>query len=77
MPWLETNPMDQRMRFLEDVRLARMSITEICAHNQISPKTGYNGPRRRDWPAPSTVADRALANKCVNGVRRRAVLGSG
>ena len=41
MPWMETNPMDQRLRFLEDVRLARMSMTELCAHFQISRKTGY------------------------------------
>ena len=40
MPWLETDPMDQRLRFLEDVRLSRLSMTEICAHYQIARKTG-------------------------------------
>ena len=40
MLWLETNPMNQRLRFLEDLRFARMSMTELCAHYQISRKTG-------------------------------------
>lgn len=30
MPWPETNPMDQRLRFLEDVRLERMAMTELA-----------------------------------------------
>lgn len=127
MPWLEMNPMDQRIRFLEDVRLGRMSITELCAHAQISRKTGYKWitreaeegrrgledrsraphhcphkitdematllcefrikhddwgarklltvlkgrhPRRRDWPAPSTVADLLRRKGLVRCPRR-------
>jgi hypothetical protein len=34
--------MDQRLRFLEDVRLERTSMSELCAHYQISRKAGYN-----------------------------------
>ena len=128
MPWLETNPMDQRWRFLEDVRLGRLSMTELCAHYQISRKTGYKWidreadegrrgladrsraphhcphkisdematllcefrikhddwgarkllmvlqrrhPRRRDWPAPSTVADLLQREGLVRRARRR------
>lgn len=128
MPWLETNPMDQRMRFLEDVRLGRMSMTALCEHAQISRKTGYKWiareaeegrrgladrsraphhcphkisdematllcefriqhddwgarkllrvlqrrhPRRRDWPAPSTVADLLQREGLVRRHRRR------
>jgi hypothetical protein len=29
MPWLETNPMDQRLRLLDDLRLDRVSMTEL------------------------------------------------
>lgn len=128
MPWLETNPMDQRVRLLEDVRLGRMSMTALCAHYQISRKTGYKWiareaeegrrgladrsraphhcphkisdemaallcefrikhddwgarklltvlqtryPRRRDWPAPSTVADLLQREGLVRRHRRR------
>ncbi|MHB1298736.1 MAG: helix-turn-helix domain-containing protein [Gemmatimonadaceae bacterium] len=128
MPWLETNLMDQRLRFLEDVRLGRMSMTELCAHAQISRKTGYKWiareaeegrrgladrsraphhcphdisdematllcefrikhddwgarkllkvlkgrhPRRRDWPAPSTVADLLQREGLVRRKRQR------
>jgi hypothetical protein len=41
MPWLETHPMDQRMRFLADVRLGRLLMTALCAYFRISRKTGY------------------------------------
>ncbi len=128
MPWLETNPMDQRVRLLADVRLGRMSMTALCAHYQISRKTGYKWiareaeegrrgladrsraphhcphkisdemaallcefrikhddwgarklltvlqtryPRRRDWPAPSTVADLLQREGLVRRHRRR------
>ena len=128
MPWLETNPMDQRMRFLEDVQLGRLSMTELCARYAISRKTGYKwidrlaeegrrglvdrsraphhcphkiadematllcefrikhndwgarklltvlqtqNPRRRDWPAPSTVADLLQREGLVRRPRRR------
>lgn len=128
MPWLETDPMDQRLRFLEDVWLARMSMTDLCAHYLISRKTGYKWidreaeegrrgladrsraphhcphkisdematllcefrirhddwgarkllkvlqrrhPRRRDWPAPSTVADLLQREGLVRRARRR------
>jgi putative transposase len=53
MPWLEMNPMDQRIRFLEDVRLGRMSMTELCAHAQISRKTGYKWIAREAEDATS------------------------
>ena len=53
MPWLETNPMDQRLRFLEDVRLDRLSMTERCAHYQSSRKTGYKWiDREAEVPEP-------------------------
>ena len=61
MPWLETNPMDQRMRFLEDVRLARLSMTELCAHFQISRKTGYKWIAREAEEGRRGLADRSRA----------------
>ena len=61
MPWLETNPMDQRLRFLEDVRLARLSMTELCAHYQISRKTGYKWIARAAEEGRRGLADRSRA----------------
>ena len=61
MPWLETNPMDQRLRFLEDVRLARMSMTELCAHAQVSRKTGYKWIAREAEEGRRGLADRSRA----------------
>jgi transposase InsO family protein len=61
MPWLETDPMDQRLRFLEDVRLARLSMTELCAHYQISRKTGYKWIDRAAEEGRRGLADRSRA----------------
>ena len=61
MPWLETNPMDQRLRFLEDVRLDRLSMTELCAHYQISRKTGYKWIDREAEEGRRGLADRSRA----------------
>ncbi len=61
MPWLETNPMDQRLQFLEDVRLDRFSFTELCAHRQISRKTGYKWVARAAAEGRRGLADRSRA----------------
>lgn len=61
MPWMETDPVDQRLRFLEDVRLARMSMTELCAHYQISRKTGYKWIDREAEEGRRGLADRSRA----------------
>lgn len=53
--------MDQRMRFLEDVRLARLSMTELCAHFQISRKTGYKWIAREAEEGRRGLADRSRA----------------
>jgi transposase InsO family protein len=41
MPWLETSPMIERQRFVEDVRRGLFSMTELCDRYGISRKTGY------------------------------------
>ena len=61
MPWLETDPMDQRMRVLEDAQLARRSMTELCAHYQISRKTGYKWIDREAEEGRRGLADRSRA----------------
>jgi len=61
MPWLETNPMDQRLQFLEDFRLGRFSFTALCAHRQISRKTGYKWIARAAEEGRRGLADRSRA----------------
>ncbi len=41
MPWLETNPMQQRWLFIQDYRTGLWSMSELCARYGISRKTGY------------------------------------
>jgi len=41
MPWLETDPMDQRLQFITDYQRGLYSMTELCTRYAISRKTGY------------------------------------
>ena len=61
MPWLETAPMEQRERFIDDSRLGLYDMTELCARYAISRKTGYN------WLHAMTRAD---ALRCTTAVER-------
>ena len=61
MLWLETDPMHQRLRFLKDLRFARLSMTEICAHFQISRKSGDKWIDREAEEGRRGVADRSRA----------------
>lgn len=64
MPWLETDPMDQRLQFPTDYQRGLYSMTEPCARYSICRKTGYACLDRfeqhgRAWPraaAPPTCA---------------------
>ena len=40
MPWLETVPVEQRARFIDDHRLGLYDMTTLCARYAISRKTG-------------------------------------
>ncbi len=48
MPWLETAPMEQRERFIDDHRLGLYDMTELCARYAVSRKTGYKWLARDD-----------------------------
>ena len=41
MPWAETDPMDQRAKFIEDVETGLWTMSELCERFGISRKTGY------------------------------------
>ena len=41
MPWLETNPVIERQRFVKDVESGHWTMSELCARYGISRITGY------------------------------------
>jgi len=61
MPWLETAPMEQRERFIDDFRLALYDMTELCARYAISRKTGYKWLARYDAGGRPALHDRSRA----------------
>jgi len=61
MPWLETEPMSQRSQFIDDVRRAHLSITELCARYGIARQTAYKWLRRYDEEGRAGLADRSRA----------------
>ena len=48
MPWQETDPVDQRARFIDDHRHGLYSMTELCARYGVSRPTGYKWLARYD-----------------------------
>ena len=59
MPWLETAPMEQRERFIDDSRLGLYDMTELCARYAISRKTGYKWLARYDAGGRPALHDRS------------------
>ena len=49
MPWLETVPVDERERFIDDHRLGLYDMTELCARDAASRKAGYKWLARCCW----------------------------
>ncbi len=41
MPWKETQPMEERRKFVEAVRSGSWTMTELCERFDVSRKTGY------------------------------------
>ena len=61
MPWTETSPVDQRQRFIADVRAGLYSMTELCARYGISRTAGYKWVARADEGGRQALADRSRA----------------
>jgi len=41
MPWLETDPMTERLTFVQDAQRDRFTMAERCARHGVSRLTGY------------------------------------
>jgi transposase InsO family protein len=64
MPWKETGPMDQRLRFIAAVSASGgLGMTEACQLFGISRKSGYKWLDRYKAGGPAALADRSRAPK--------------
>lgn len=61
MPWQETQSVDQREQFIEDVRRGRMPVLQLCAHYGVSRKTGYKWIARAREEGRQGLKDRSRA----------------
>lgn len=59
MPWLETNPMDERMRFIVAYDEGLYSMVELCERFGISRQTGYKWLRRYEAGGVQGLEDRS------------------
>ena len=41
MPWMETKPMNERLKFVQDALSDRFTMAEVCARYGVSRPTGY------------------------------------
>ena len=61
MPWNQTNPVNERLKFVAAVQRGRCTMTELCADFGISRKTGYKLLRRYEREGPEALRDRSRA----------------
>jgi len=57
MPWRESTPMDERLRFVQDVHRPGWSIAELCRRYGVSRKTGYKWLAAYERAGPAGLAD--------------------
>ena len=61
MPWLETSPMTERQRFVEDAHRGLFSMTDLCARYGVSRKTGYKWLDRYEAHGRAGLVERSHA----------------
>ena len=61
MPWLETSPMTERRRFVDDAHRGLFSMTDLGARYGISRKTGYKWLGRYEGQGGEGLRDRSHA----------------
>jgi putative transposase len=61
MPWMETNVLEERYRFVCDFESRQWSMTELCERYGISRPTGYKWIVRAREPGESRLEDRSRA----------------
>ncbi len=69
MPWLETAPMEQRERFIDDHQRGLYDMIELCARYAVSRKTGCNWLARYDAGGRAALGDRSRApHRCPHKI---------
>src|SRR5688572_882898 len=61
MPWHETDPVNERLKFVAAAQRGDRTITELCTAYGISRKTGYKILRRYEEEGPEGLRDRSRA----------------
>jgi Homeodomain-like domain len=61
MPWTETAPIKERMRFVTDGERELYSMVELCARYGVSRKTGYKWVARYEREGPDGLRARSRA----------------
>ena len=62
MPWTETEPMKERMRFVVDAERGLYSMAELCERYGISRRTGYKWLDRYEASGPAGLQERSRAS---------------
>src|SRR5690606_28937122 len=71
MPWKEMSPMDQREKFIKDVRFGAYSISELCERYDVSRKTAYKWLGRFEEAGRAGLVDKSRAPKtCPHRIDR-------
>ena len=61
MAWAETNPVNERRRFIQDCESGQWSMTKLCARYGISRKCGYDRLARFREEGEAGLEDRSRA----------------
>lgn len=59
MPWLETCPVEQRLKFIDDARSDRFTMAELCARYGVSRRVGYKWIERFEEEGRRGLRDRS------------------
>jgi len=74
MAWSETNPMKERVLFIDDLESGLYSMTELCELYGVSRKSGYKWAQRYVEEGVEGLRDRSRApNNCPHRTEKRVV----
>ena len=59
MPWMQIDPMNERMRFVQTVQERKATFSSVCATFGVSPKTGYKWWHQFMAEGAAGLADRS------------------
>jgi putative transposase len=63
MPWKDTSPVEQREKFIRDLRFGLFSMVELCERYGVSRKTGYKWVARFEEEGRHGLEDHSRAPK--------------